>query len=87
MIHEFKEDDNFRPNMTFGEFLKKKRRLLGLNQTDLAEKLGTTQGTISMWELGITSPPIDDASYILKRLGGELQILHVSEGVKNGNTR
>ena len=77
MIHDFKEDDNFTPNMTFGEFLRKKRRTLGLNQTDLADKLGLNQGTISMWELGITSPPIDDAAYILKRLGGEIQILNV----------
>ena len=83
MIHKFKEDDKFSPDMSFGEFLRKKRRLLGLNQTDLADKLGVNQGTLSMWELGVTSPPIDDAAYILKRLGGELKILNVVEGGNN----
>lgn len=79
MIHKFNEDNNFTPDMSFGEFLRKKRRLLGLNQTDMGDKLGKDQGTISMWELGVTSPPIDEAAYILKRLGGELQIINVSE--------
>jgi len=72
--HEYKEDDIFDRNITFGKFLKKKRRLMGYNQTDLADILGVRQNTISMWEMGITSPPIDEASYIVKRLGGEVLI-------------
>jgi transcriptional regulator with XRE-family HTH domain len=74
LVHDFKEDDHFKDDISFGEFLKKKRRLMGLNQTDLANMLGVRQGTISMWELGVTSPSIDDAVYIAKRLGGEILI-------------
>ena len=79
MRHDYVEDDVFTPDMTFGQVLKKKRRLLGYNQTDFAEKLDVHQGTISMWELGVTSPPIDEATYILKRLGFEVQILKAED--------
>lgn len=75
MRHEYVEDNIFSPDMTFGQVLRKKRRLLGYNQTDFANKLDVHPSTISLWELGVTSPPIDDASYMLKRLGFELQIV------------
>lgn len=74
MRHSFEEDDNFTPDMPFGEFLRKKRRLMGYNQHDFADMLGVNQGTVSMWELRVTSPPIDDARYIVRRLGGEILI-------------
>ena len=74
MRHEYKEDDIFSKDISFGKFLKKKRRLMGYNQTDLAELFGVRQNTISMWEMGITSPPIDEATYIVRRLGGEVLI-------------
>lgn len=69
----------FYPNITFGDFLQKKRQMLGLSQTQLAEKIGVAQGTISSWELGVTSPSVDEATYILKRIGGELRIVNVSD--------
>ena len=34
------------------------RRMLGLNQTDLARLLGVTRATVSNWERG-TVPPVD----------------------------
>ena len=77
MIHDFEESTEFTDDMSFGDFLRKKRRLLGLNQTDLAEMVGVQQTTISMWELGITSPPIETAREIIRRLGGELRICNV----------
>lgn len=76
MRHEYKEDNNFTPDMPFGEFLRKKRRLMGYNQQDFADMLGVNQGTVSMWELRVTSPPIDDANYIISRLGGKIQIMN-----------
>ena len=69
----------FDPSMEFREFLRNKRKMLGMNQTQLAEKLGVNQGTISVWEMGVTSPPIDEAAYIVKRLGGEIQIINLDE--------
>lgn len=74
MRHNFNEDGSFMDDMPFGEFIRKKRRILGMNQADFAEMLGVHQSTVSMWELRVTSPPIDDATDIVKRLGGELRI-------------
>ena len=87
MRHDYVEDNIFSPDMSFGDFLRKKRRLLGYNQTDFAEKLDVHQSTISMWELGVTSPPIDEAAYIVMRLGGEVLIVNKDEGSKDGHSR
>lgn len=38
-----------------GDDLRKRREKLGLTQTALACLLGTTQNTISRWELGLLS--------------------------------
>lgn len=69
MRHTFNETADFTDDMPFGELVRKKRRLMGYNQEDFADWLGFNQGTISRWELGETSPQIEDARYILKRLG------------------
>ena len=74
MRHNFNETREFNTNMPFGEFLRKKRRILGMNQTDFAKLLGVNQGTISQWELRVTSPPFDDAKEIAERLGAEVKI-------------
>lgn len=76
MKHNFVEDDNFTTDMSFGEFIRKKRRLLGLNQADFGEMFGLYHGTISKWELEETSPPIEVAREIIKHLGGELMIIN-----------
>ena len=39
--------------------IKELRKIYNLNQTELAEKLNTTQQTISNWENGITDIDID----------------------------
>ena len=74
MRHNFYETDDFTEDMPFGEFIRKKRRLLGLNQSDFGEMLEVGQGTISQWELGETSPPFEDARKIIMRLGAEVVI-------------
>ena len=51
-----------------------------MNQTDFGEMLGAHQSTISMWEIGVTSPPIDEAREIIERLGGELNIVNLMIG-------
>lgn len=74
MTHEFKESPDFTDDMAFGEVLRKIRRLKGMNQTDMGYLLGYNTNTISQWELGNTSPYIEDAREIIKRLGGCLKI-------------
>ena len=76
MLHDFKEDGSFMDDIPFGEYIRKKRRILGMNQTDFADMLGVNQGPVSMWELRVTSPPFEDAVKIVHRLGGEVRILN-----------
>ena len=78
MRHNYVEDDNFTNDMPFGEFIRKKRRLMGYNQGDFADYIGAYRCTVSKWELGVTSPPIEDARMIAKLLGAK--ILIVNEG-------
>jgi len=40
---------------TMGKRIARKRKELGLQQTDLAEKLGLARQTVSMWETGTIS--------------------------------
>lgn len=58
----------------FGEYIRGLRLALNMNQTDFGEEIGVVQGTISMWELGVTSPTIDFADEIVKRFGGKIVI-------------
>ena len=76
MIHDFKEDLHFEETIQFGDFVRKKRRIMGLNQSDFAELMGVTQKTVSFWEKGFRTPPLDQAKYIIKSLGGEFKIIN-----------
>ena len=42
----------------FSENVKAMRQQLGLTQSELAEKLQTTQRKVSYWETGLTEPDI-----------------------------
>ena len=76
MKYKFKEDNNFTEDMAFGEFIKKKRRLIGYSQMELADLLGVNQWTISQWERRVSSPSFDTAKYIIMRMGGEVLIVN-----------
>lgn len=60
--------------LKYGDVILKERHLREMNQTDFGEFLGVGQGTISMWELGTTSPTLRTAKVVLKRLGYDLLI-------------
>ena len=45
--------------MEIGQIIRELRKENNLSQTALAEKLNTTQDTISLWELGKSKPDID----------------------------
>lgn len=42
----------------FGKFISEKRRLMGLTQAELAERLYVTKTAVSKWERGVTYPDI-----------------------------
>ncbi len=44
--------------MDIGNTIRSLRKEAGFTQTDLAKKLGTTQDTVSLWELNKSLPDI-----------------------------
>lgn len=54
---------------TFGENLKKERKIAGLTQQQLAEKLGIKQQQLSEWECGRVEPTVFNIVAIVKALG------------------
>lgn len=77
MTHEYEEDNLFPIDIKLGEFIRKKRRLMGQNQTDFGLDLGYGQKTISKWEAGETSPPFRDAEDIVEYLGGKIIVIPI----------
>lgn len=61
------------------------RKLNGLQQAELAEKIGVKQTFISRWELGYQDPILDYAIKLSDALGISLDEL-VGREVKNGET-
>lgn len=47
-----------------GELIKGLRHHLGMNQAQLAEKLGVRQQTISEWETGLYAPSLSTSKYL-----------------------
>lgn len=50
--------------------IRRAREALGIHQGDLAKLMGTTQGAVSQWELGLTRPDTGK----LKRLANILNV-------------
>lgn len=44
------------------------RKKINISQSELAERLGVTQGAISQWEKGVTSPVTDKLPELAKIL-------------------
>ncbi len=64
----------------FGELIRTKRLQMGLSQMEMGEYLGGYQPTtMSNWETGKTSPPIEEASRIFKVLGFSLLIGNIEK--------
>ena len=59
----------------FGENLRRLREERGLNQTELAEILGTTKQSVNRYEKNLREPNIKTASEFAKRLGVPLYVL------------
>ncbi|ADC64106.1 helix-turn-helix domain-containing protein [Allochromatium vinosum] len=66
-IEEFRKE--------LGHRLKVRRTELGLNQTELAERIGLTQAYISQWELGTRAMRIEQAVVLTQALNTTLGAL------------
>lgn len=79
MRHNFKEVDNFNETMTFGEVIRKARRLMGMNQTDFGEWVGLNTVTVSSYETGKHKPSLQLCEEVLDMLGFEIRIVRVNK--------
>ena len=64
-----------------GEFLRMKRKEMGLTQEELAKKIGVAQNTLSSYELGDYEPSVP----VLRRISAVLSVSLdelLKEGVK-----
>lgn len=53
---------------TFGENLKRERKLCGLTQQELADKMGISQQQLSQWECNKFEPTVSNIVAIAKAL-------------------
>lgn len=81
MRHDFNESPVLEPDMKFCDVIRKRRRAMGLNQTDFGVIMGIDQHTISDYETEIKFPKLDVALEMLRRVGCEMVIREV----KNAN--
>jgi transcriptional regulator with XRE-family HTH domain len=81
MFMPTKKKTTAKPSQTFGQRLAELRRLRGLTQVQLAEKLNSTQRAITYYENEASYPPVDTIIELAKILGISTDELL---GVKNG---
>lgn len=62
--------------MSFGRLLQAARKKANMSQTDLAEKLGVTRITISIWERDRSSPTLKFAVEAAQILNFSLEALN-----------
>jgi len=62
--------------MTAVNNLKKYRKIANLTLNELAQLAGTTQGSLSNYEVGKITPPIKTALSIINALNGQLKELN-----------
>lgn len=59
----------------FGEKLTRLRRMEGMTQKELAEKLGRDRATVASWEIGRTKPRTDTLRQLASVFGVSLSYL------------
>lgn len=73
-----------------GNEIRTARKKAGMKQTELAEQLGVSKGTVAMWELNQRSPSVKMLQKICVVLGttpdGILGFCDSKKGAENGNT-
>ena len=60
--------------------IAEKRKLLGMTQIELAEKMHVTRQTVSRWEAGTAMPDIDKIGEIADLLGVRWQAAQKPDG-------
>ena len=73
--------------MTIGEFLRQRRRELGLTQTELSFRTRIPQKNISLWETGTNTPNIRFLERLARELEVELPWFEDKVGAKRRSSR
>lgn len=68
----------------FGEILRARREEQGLEQSDVARRLGVTQQTVSKWETGVTVPRAGRIAALASLLDLDPALLHRAAGAGAG---
>ena len=63
------------------------RTAAGYTQSELAERLGTTQSAVSRWERGHDEPRISTLAHIARVCGKRLSLALVDDGVDRAQIR
>lgn len=72
---------------TFGEYVSKRRKEIGMTQKEFAEKLYVTESAVSKWERGISYPDITLIHDICETLGiSEHEFLTASDDTQSRNS-
>jgi transcriptional regulator with XRE-family HTH domain len=58
-----------------GPLVREARRIAGLSQAELAERIGTTQPVVSRWERDLEVPRIDTLGRALQACGFEVDLV------------
>lgn len=67
----------------FGEILRNRREEQGLEQGDVARRLGVTQQTVSKWETGVTIPRAPRIAALASLLDIDAGLLHRAAGTSS----
>lgn len=66
--------------MNPGALLKERRKMHGLDQAELADRAGTSQGQVSRIERGAISPTIKTLDKLFGAMGDQLHLSALSKG-------
>ena len=74
--------------LKFGDFIYKRRKMLGLSQEILGHKLGVTNKAVSKWETGETLPDVQLMEHLANVLNVTMDELYTqTDSVKEENTK
>lgn len=73
--------------MEAGVALREARRAAGLSQGELAERVGTSQATISAYETGAKQPSVATLSRLLAATGARLTVARARQPVRELSPR
>ena len=70
-----------------GNFIKERRKIVGLTEKELADKIGVTDKAVSKWETGRGIPDISILEVLAKELNSSIIEILKGESIENGEIK